>query len=189
MSYDFSHPPNSSRAGGRHALAEHALPQSLDYPPPPDRPSPAIWRLVSGGLVVGDYPEAQLLAWVATRQLRPDDLVWRPGLVGYVPIHSVLPFGPYFLGGTNPIYGEALGDSAAIRWLLPVGRSPWAIAAGYLGLFSILGVFAPFAIVAGILGIRQIKRNPQQHGMGRAIFGITAGSFVLVLIAVALVAR
>jgi hypothetical protein len=67
-------------------------------------------------------------------------------------------------------------EDPAMRLLLPVGRSGWAIAAGYLGLFSVLLVFAPFALLCGILAIRDIKRNPKKCGMGRAIFGIVMGA-------------
>lgn len=82
---------------------------------------------------------------------------------------------------------KRLGDDALARMLLPVGRSGWAIAAGYLGLFSFLILPAPLALVAGILAILDIRRNPRKHGMGRAIFGIVMGllgSAVLVLILV-----
>lgn len=85
-----------------------------------------------------------------------------------------------------------LGDDAAMRLLLPVGRSGWAIAAGYLGLFSLLGVFAPFALATGILAVFDIKRNPKKHGLGRAWFGIVMGALgtaVLVLIAIAAVKK
>lgn len=70
---------------------------------------------------------------------------------------------------------ERLGDDLAMRILLPVGRSPWAIVAGYLGLFSMLFFPAPLAVIAGVLAIRQIRRNPGSHGMGRAIFGLVMG--------------
>lgn len=44
------------------------------------------------------------------------------------------------------------GDGGlGMRLLLPVGRSGWAIAAGYLGLLSPLSLPAPFAIAAGII--------------------------------------
>jgi len=68
-----------------------------------------------------------------------------------------------------------LGDSARMRWLMPVGRSGWAIAAGYLGLFSILYLPAPFAIFCGVMGVRSIRRDPQKHGIVRAVFGIVMG--------------
>jgi Domain of unknown function (DUF4190) len=76
-----------------------------------------------------------------------------------------------------------IGDDAGMRMLLPVGRSGWAIASGYLGLFSVICIPAPFSLLTGILAIRDIRRNPKLHGMGRAIFGIIMGSIgTLVLI-------
>ncbi len=73
-----------------------------------------------------------------------------------------------------------MGQDAGIRLLLPVGRSVWAIAAGYLALFSVLLIFAPPALICGIVAISDIRKsklgpNPK-HGMGRAIFGIVMGS-------------
>jgi len=59
--------------------------------------------------------------------------------------------------------------------LLPVGRSGLAIAAGYLGLFAVLLVPAPFALLLGGLAVRDIRRHPDKHGMGRAVFGIVMG--------------
>src|ERR1700733_12540455 len=75
---------------------------------------------------------------------------------------------------------------ATTRMLLPVGRSGWAIAAGYLGLLSLMGIFAPFAVLCGILAIREIRTDPNLHGMGRAIFGIVMGSLFSILYGVAL---
>ena len=66
-------------------------------------------------------------------------------------------------------------DDVITRMLLPVNRSGYAIAAGYLGLLSVLVVFAPFALIFGILGVIDIKKNKDKHGMGRAIFGIVMG--------------
>jgi Domain of unknown function (DUF4190) len=83
----------------------------------------------------------------------------------------------------RPVYDDEygyeprdIGDDAGIRLLLPVGRSLWAIASGYLGLLSVLLIPAPFAVLTGILAIMEIRRNPKKHGMGRAIFGIVMGS-------------
>ncbi len=74
-----------------------------------------------------------------------------------------------------------------MRMILPVGRSGWAIAAGYLGLFSLLILPAPFALVTGILAVIDIKRHPQRHGMGRAIFGIVMGLLGTLVIAAVLI--
>lgn len=79
-------------------------------------------------------------------------------------------------------------DDAGMRMLLPVGRSGWAIAAGYLGLFSLLLVPGPLAIACGVMAIVHMKKNPELHGMGRAIFGLVMGGLgTLLLIVVLLV--
>ena len=71
---------------------------------------------------------------------------------------------------------------ASMRWLMPVGRSGYAIAAGYLGLFALIPVFAPFALVFGIIAVIDIKRHKEKHGMGRAIFGIVMGVIFTILL-------
>lgn len=83
---------------------------------------------------------------------------------------------------------QDLGDDPMMRMVLPVGISGWAIAAGYLGLVSVLCFPAPFALLTGILAVRAIRRNPKLHGMGRASFGIIMGSLFTAVIVVILVA-
>ncbi|HET6881553.1 MAG TPA: DUF4190 domain-containing protein [Pirellulales bacterium] len=68
-----------------------------------------------------------------------------------------------------------LGEDAAVRMLLPVGRSGWAIAAGYAGLFAVVCFPAPLAILLGAIAIVHLRRNPKLHGWGRAIFGLVMG--------------
>jgi hypothetical protein len=75
-----------------------------------------------------------------------------------------------------------------MRMLLPVGRSLWAIAAGYAGLFAFIPVFAPLALVLGIVAIWHLKRNPKLHGMGRAVFGLVMGIIGTLLLAYFLIA-
>lgn len=74
----------------------------------------------------------------------------------------------------TPVFFDT-SDSAAMRMLLPVGRSGLAIAAGYAALFAPLIVPAPLALVLGILAVRDIRKNPKKHGMGRAVFGVVTG--------------
>ena len=81
-----------------------------------------------------------------------------------------------------------LGDDPAMRMLLPVGLSGWAIVSGYLGLISVLAVPGPFAVLTGILAIREMRRNPKKHGMGRAVFGIVMGGIGTVALVLALIA-
>jgi hypothetical protein len=71
---------------------------------------------------------------------------------------------------------KTLGDNAVARMIVPVGRSAWALVAGYLGLLSVLLVPAPFALATGIIAALDIQKHPRKHGMGRAIFGIVMGA-------------
>ena len=72
--------------------------------------------------------------------------------------------------------------------------APLAIAAGYLGLLSPLLIFAPFALLCGVLAIADIRRDPRKHGMGRAVFGLVMGVvfsllFLIMILAVAMDSR
>ncbi len=81
------------------------------------------------------------------------------------------------------------GD-AVERMLVPVGRPGSAIAAGYLGLFSVFPFVGILAILFGVIALRTIRRDPSLSGRGRAWFGIIISiPFVLLwgLFAVALV--
>lgn len=134
--------------------------------------------------------------------LRPHDLVWREGMAQWQPAQQVTPFftgmtsaappplpqQPYppAPGGVRPppyVPQKPIDQDPGVRMLLPVGRSGWAIAAGYLGLFSVLGCFAPISLVVSIIAIRDIKAHPERHGMGRAVFGLIMGILGSILLA------
>jgi len=85
-------------------------------------------------------------------------------------------------------YSKGIADDPAMRLLIPVGRSIWAIAAGYLGLVSVLMCPAPLALITGIIAIMDIKQHPERHGMGRAIFGIVMGTIFSLLGLIGIVA-
>jgi hypothetical protein len=153
------------------------------------------WFYASAGVQNGPVSEEELRALGASGRLQPMDLVWSSGMSGWQPASSIPgllparpaappPFPP--APSAQPVpqqYPQQApypppqlrADDPAMRWILPVGRSGWAIAAGYLGIFSLLGIFAPFAVITGILGLREIKKDPRLGGRGRAIFGIVMG--------------
>ncbi len=72
--------------------------------------------------------------------------------------------------------GNASAQDAGLAFVLPIGRSGWAIAAGYLALFSILVLPAPFALACGVMALRDIKKDPKKTGKPRAFFGIVMGA-------------
>jgi hypothetical protein len=72
-----------------------------------------------------------------------------------------------------------------LHWLVPVGRSGWAIAAGYAGLFSFVVFPAPLALVLGIVAIRHVRRSGR-GGMGRAVFGLVMGIVGCVILGAAI---
>jgi len=78
----------------------------------------------------------------------------------------------------------------ALKFVIPIGRSGWAIAAGYLGLLSLLPFFGILALIIGVVAVRDIKRHPERLGLGRAWFGIVMGAltslFYLAVFALAL---
>lgn len=88
--------------------------------------------------------------------------------------------------------GEPVGSlepvvPAGTDWLVPSGRSGWAIAAGYLGLLSLLFVPAPLAIAAGVMALRDLRRHPELGGRGRAYFGLVMGCLGTALLIVSVV--
>ena len=74
---------------------------------------------------------------------------------------------------------------AGVRMLVPVGRSFWAIMAGYLGLFSLIPVVAPIAIIVSIIAMLSIEKSKNtskpKFGMGRSIFGLVMGIILTIV--------
>lgn len=129
----------------------------------------------------GPYPCPEVVALHAQRRLLAADLAWHEGLAAWEPLGVVM----NRIGSPLPPESDATDGN---KWLIPVGRSGWAIAAGYFGLFSVLGVFAPAALLCGIMGLRSIRKNPGLGGKGRAWFGIVMGAIFTALVAFGLVA-
>ncbi len=93
----------------------------------------------------------------------------------------------------SPQGPKSMGDDAGMRFLLPVGRSGWAIAAGYLGLFGLVVIPAPLALIVSIIAILEIKKSKRsekpKRGLGRAIFGLIVGILGSIVLAIFFVER
>lgn len=81
---------------------------------------------------------------------------------------------------------EAVPDGID-RLLTPEGRPASAIAAGYLGLFSLLPFFGIAAILCGLAALRTLRRNPHLLGRGRAWFGLVMGIVTTLLYAIPII--
>jgi hypothetical protein len=151
-----------------------------------------MWYYRRGEAQMGPVSWEELVGAARAGGLGTGDLVWTDGMAQWQPAASIPgllpeqppgampPMRPAYAGPARP----SAGDDPMMRMLLPVGRSGWAIAAGYLGLLSFLGIFAPVALVVGIVAVRDIKQHPEKHGLGRAWFGIVMGILGSIALAV-----
>lgn len=181
-------------------------PANQATPPARDEPDHG-WFVAQQGTPHGPTTLDLLSQHAVAGLLRRDSLVWRAGMTQWARADSVPELVAVFAtlppdapaAGTPPIQpGPVMAapraspqDDLAMRMILPVGRCPWAIAAGYLGLLSVLLVPAPLALASGIVAVIRIRKTPGLHGMGRAIFGIIMGGLgtafgIMALIGVAL---
>jgi hypothetical protein len=83
---------------------------------------------------------------------------------------------------------QSESNNEALSLLIPVGQSGWAIAAGYLGLFSLL--LWPLGFVAVLASYKALSRRRTGAGMVRIVTGFVGGSVgicisLLILVAIA----
>ncbi len=139
---------------------------------------------------IGPFEDEQILARLAAGDCSPTDLAWREGMLAWAPLNTVFPTPAKESPPPLPVKPTA-GDDFGTRMLLPVGRSGWAIAAGYFGLFSLIILPAPIALILSIVAIWDIRKHRNaphpKHGMGRAIFGLVMGLLGTGVIAVFLI--
>jgi hypothetical protein len=154
-----------------------------------------MWYYRRGEAQLGPVSWEDLVNAARAGGLASGDLVWTDGMAQWqaaATIPGLLPMqAPVAMPPVRPAYAAppprpSAGDDPMMRMLLPVGRSGWAIAAGYLGLVSLLGIFAPIALIVGIVAVRDIQQHPEKHGLGRAWFGIIMGALGTIALVVAL---
>ena len=59
--------------------------------------------------------------------------------------------------------------------MVPIGRTPLSLFAGYFALFAPLILPAPLVLIVGIWTLKNLKKHPGKLGRGRAIFAIVMG--------------
>ena len=96
------------------------------------------------------------------------------------------------LGTAGRIVGAAgvIGPNHDLDWLLPVNRDGFAIASGYLALFSFIPnpLTSTAAVVCGWVALRRIPKSGKL-GRGRAWFGIIVGGLSLAFFVVVVLAN
>lgn len=130
------------------------------------------YAIAREGQHLGTYPEHEIREGIATGRFFLQDLVWAEELPAWEPLGQKL--------GLAIPQTRRLEENLGMRMLLPVGRSFWAILAGYMGLFSLMLFPAPFAVIVSLIAIADIRKskhspNGPKYGMGRAIFGLLVG--------------
>ena len=150
-----------------------------DAPPP-------LFYVSRNGQQFGPFSVPQTQAGVASGNLFANDLACPAGGTAWQPLSTLMPLPA--AGSSNDI-----GQNAGMRMILPVGRSGWAIAAGYLGLFGLIILPAPLALIVSLIAIADIRKhrndpNPK-HGLGRAIFGLIVGILGTAVIVFFLIAK
>ena len=120
------------------------------------------WFYEADGERRGPLSLEQMKALVAAGAIRRQTRVWRPGAAE----------------GDLTRAGDFLAELAVapsddhLVHLLPVRRSGWAIAAGYLGLFSIIPLVSYVGLAVSIYATMHLKRHPDKLGWGRVTTGL-----------------
>lgn len=147
------------------------------------------WYYAAGGSRHGPVDQAAFEAMIEVGQVVSETLVWTPGMTQWSRADYIVELQPLIArhmpkapptvqGAMASPPAAAPGGDGGMSMILPTGRSPWAIVAGYVALFSVLLIPAPFAVGLGIVALRDIKKNPHLMGSGRAWFAIIFGGII-----------
>jgi hypothetical protein len=137
------------------------------------------WFYEVNGETKGPISMQELRVLFGARKLGPQTIVWTKAMTQRRP------------AGMLPALAAMIpADGGALNLLLPVGpQSGLAIAAGYLGIFSLFLVPGPLALALGIFALRDLKEHPHKRGVGRAYTGIILGACATIVLAVVLLSR
>ena len=158
------------------------------------------WYYGGGQHRVGPVEAGSFLALIAAAQVRPETLVWRPGMTQWIAAQQIPELGAPLAAAAGvrasspPVQPGYVGvevQSDATGGLIPY-KNGSALASYYVSigaLIPVMGlVLAPMAIWLGISGLKEFKRNPLVRGKVHSWFGISLGGLILlVYLAIAVV--
>lgn len=169
------------------------------------------WMVDSQRAAQGPFEEAEIERRILTEGIEPTRLVCPEGGQAWIEAREAFP--AVFAARSAPRQAGSRGGAAAparppttppppragvpsqpsgpgaLGYVVPVGVEPCSLAAGYLGLFSLLGgCAAPFALGFAVAGLVRLRTRPHLRGHVRCAIGILGGLlgaaiFVLILIA------
>ncbi|MCU1279427.1 MAG: hypothetical protein JWM53_2973 [bacterium] len=119
------------------------------------------WYYEANGERRGPLAVEQMKDLVKAGAIRRDTRVWRPG----ADAADLTRAGDFLAELSTPPTDNHLVH------VLPVNRSGWAIAAGYLGLFSLVPFVCYAGVIVSSIAAWHLKRNPKKLGWGRVITG------------------
>ena len=130
----------------------------------------------------GPVSTEELQHWIAQNRCTRESLVEVDGSGEWVPLATLPEFQDAFAAPPPaPAPASAQGDSG-ISTVIPYKNVP-ALTAYYTGVFCIIcpPILSIPAIVLGVKGLRNVKKNPEVKGTAHAWIGILSGSFFLIL--------
>ena len=130
----------------------------------------------------GPVSTEELQHWIAQNRCTRESLIEVDGSGEWVPLATLPEFQDAFAAPPPaPAPASAQGDSG-ISTVIPYKNVP-ALTAYYIGVFCIIcpPILSIPAIVLGVKGLRNVKKNPEVKGTAHAWIGILSGSFFLIL--------
>jgi hypothetical protein len=116
------------------------------------------WFYELNGERRGPLSLEQMKELVTNGVLRRQTPVWQPGATDPTPAGE-------FLALLQPPPPEMSS------MLLPVNRTGWSIAAGYLGLLSFIPFICYVGLIVSIIAAVHLRRHPEKLGWGRVATG------------------
>jgi hypothetical protein len=117
------------------------------------------WFYEVGGERRGPVSLVELKRLAQTNTIDRTTRVWAEGMPEPMPA-----------GSLSMLYPPA--PDAAMRFILPIGRSGLAIAAGSAALLAMIPFLGAIALLLAGLAIRDLRRHPEKLGWGRVVFAL-----------------